>query len=115
MVGTITVVEAMIEKGKETGIGIGAEVGRETVVDALVQGLYSNRAKTLNGPYRIISLLFFVAENADEEVAGIERKEEIVPLLEILMLTFGDQGYVYICMYVCMYVCAIIDSWVLKQ
>ena len=43
MVGTITVVEATIEKGKEIGIGIGAEVRPEKAVGALVQGLYSNR------------------------------------------------------------------------
>lgn len=107
MVGTITVVEATIEKGKEIGIGIGAEVRPEKAVGALVQGLYSNRSffNRLNDPYRIISLLFVVAENADEEVAEIERKEEIVPLLEILMLTFGDQGYVSTCMYAHMFVC----------
>jgi hypothetical protein len=58
----------------------------------------------------------FFAENDDEEAAGIERKEEIVPLQETLMLTFGDQGYVcmyvFVHMYVHMYACcsAIIDS-----
>ena len=57
------------------------------------------------GINRIVRFLsMFLAENAEGEAVGIERKPETVLLLGIPMLTFGDQGYV--CMYACMYATA---------